>query len=109
MGLYHSLIPSLACSGDRPYIVTTVPKCKTRVKVEQMFGIWKSRFCCIHKSGVCMMFRPERCVVVIVATARPIYCTNIDRRLPAPEIDDAASDIDGDEGVIVNRITATTA
>ena len=47
-----------------------------------------------------MMFRPERCVVIIVATAilhnRGPIC--IDRRLPAPEVDDAASDSDGDEG-----------
>ena len=27
-----------------------------------------------------------------------LYCTNIDRRLPAPEVDDEASDSDGDEG-----------
>ena len=37
----------------------------------------------------------------------------IDQRLPAPEVDEAANDIAGDEGdgeeVIVNRITATTA
>ena len=37
----------------------------------------------------------------------------IDQRLPAPEVGDAANDIDSDEGdarrVIVNRITATTA
>ena len=25
--------------------------CKTRVKIEHMFGIWKSRFRCLHKSG----------------------------------------------------------
>ena len=44
-----------------------------------------------------MMFRPERCVVIIVATAI-LHNICIDRRLPAPEVDDAASDSDGDEG-----------
>ena len=61
-----------------------------------------------------MMFSPESCVVVIVATA---ILHNISTRdcMPAPEVDEAANDIDGDEGesmarrVIVNRITATTA
>ena len=94
----------------RPWILTTFTNpvtrpqrrynsahCKTRVRVEQMFGIWKSRFRCVHKSGGCMMFRPERCVVIIVATAI-LHNICIDRRLPAPEVDDAASDSDGDEG-----------
>ena len=66
----------------RPWILTTFTnpvtrpqrrynsaRCKTRVKVAQMFGIWKSRFRCIHKLGDSVMFRPECSVVVIVATA----------------------------------------
>ena len=57
-----------------------------------------------------MMFRPECCVL---SYSLLLYCTMcIDRRLPAPEVDDAASDSDDDEGMaramIVNRITATT-
>ena len=44
-----------------------------------------------------MMFRPDRCVVVVVATAI-LHNICIDRRLPAPEIDDEASDSVGDEG-----------
>ena len=44
-----------------------------------------------------MMFRPERCVIIIVATAI-LHNICSDRRLPAPEVDDAASDSDGDEG-----------
>ena len=44
-----------------------------------------------------MMFRPECCVL---SYSLLLYCTMcIDRRLPAPEVDDAASDSDGDEGV----------
>ena len=58
-----------------------------------------------------MMFRPE-CSVLSYSLL--LYCTMcIDRRLPAPEVDDAASDSDGDEGDGEgddrgNRIIATT-
>ncbi|XP_041369732.1 putative nuclease HARBI1 [Gigantopelta aegis] len=41
----------------------------TRSSCERAFGAWKSRWLCLHKSGGCMMFIPERCVLVIVATA----------------------------------------
>ena len=43
-----------------------------------------------------MMFRPECCVL---SYSLLLYCTLcIDGKLPAPEVDDAASDSDGDEG-----------
>ena len=43
-----------------------------------------------------MMFRPECCVLPYSLV---LYCTMcIDRRLPAPEVDDAASGSGGDEG-----------
>ena len=43
-----------------------------------------------------MMFRPECCVL---SYSLLLYCTMcIDRRLPAPEVDEAASDSDGEEG-----------
>ena len=48
------------------------------------------------------MFRPERCVVVIVATAI-LHNICIDRKLPAPEVDDAASDSDEGDGEGDNR------
>ena len=42
-----------------------------------------------------MMFRPECCVL---SYSLLLYCTMcIDRRLPAPEVEEAASDSDGDE------------
>ena len=40
-----------------------------------------------------MMFRPERCVVVLVATAL-LHIIYNDRRLRAPEVYDADSDFD---------------
>ena len=42
-----------------------------------------------------MMFRPE---FGVLSYSLLLYCTMcIDRRLPAPKVDDAASDSDGDE------------
>ena len=43
-----------------------------------------------------MMFRPEFCVLSYSLLLYYTMC--IDRRLSAPEVDDAASDSDGDEG-----------
>ncbi len=42
--------------------------CKTRVKMEEMFGIWKSRFRCLHKSWDSMLFRQS------LTTVDPLYC-----------------------------------
>ena len=42
---------------------------KTRCTVERSFGIWKSRFRCLHKSGGNLQYSPERCVKIIAATA----------------------------------------
>ena len=72
--------------------------CKTRVNI--LFGIWKSRFRCLTRRGS-MMFRPEGCIVVIVATSisrnRPILCRDCRPYLP----DDA-------ERVDETRTRATT-
>ena len=45
-----------------------------------------------------MMFPPESCVVVIVATAIESIAQYNGQRLPAPEVGEAANDIAGDEG-----------
>ena len=42
---------------------------KSRCVCERCFGVWKARWRCLHKSGGCLMFKPERCIKVIVATA----------------------------------------
>jgi hypothetical protein len=41
----------------------------TRFKIENTFGIWKSRFRCIDKSGGAMQYWPQRCCKIITATA----------------------------------------
>lgn len=59
---------------------------KTRSVCERAFGVWKSRWRCLHKTGGCMMFSPERCIRVIVATA-VLHNICVQRRLPEPEED----------------------
>ncbi|MCL4154174.1 UNVERIFIED_CONTAM: hypothetical protein GTU68_060049 [Idotea baltica] len=43
--------------------------CGTRFKIENTFGIWKSRFRCLDKSSGSMQYSPERCCKIITATA----------------------------------------
>lgn len=77
-----------------PYLLTPYPepqtrgekefnKChrRTRCIVERVFGVWKSRFMCLHKWGGAMLFSPERCCTIIMATAI-LHNICIDRGLP---------------------------
>ncbi len=41
----------------------------TQFKIENAFGIWKSRFRCIDKSGGALQYSPQRCCKIITATA----------------------------------------
>ncbi|CAG2219617.1 HARBI1 [Mytilus edulis] len=41
--------------------------CRTRVTIEQLFGIVKSRFRCIHKTGGCLCYVPAKCCRIIAA------------------------------------------
>ena len=41
----------------------------TRFKIENAFGIWKSCFRCIDKSGGALQYSPQRCCKIITATA----------------------------------------
>ena len=67
--------------------------CKTHVTVDQI-RIFPDSAVLINLGAV--MFRPECCVL---SYSLLLYCTMcIDRRLPAPEVDDAASDSESDEG-----------
>lgn len=60
---------------------------KTRVVVECLNGIWKSRFLCLsHKVTGPLPFTPQRCVQVIAATA-VLHNIALSHRLPNPEYD----------------------
>ncbi|XP_046547254.1 putative nuclease HARBI1 [Haliotis rubra] len=57
--------------------------CRTRNTVERAFGLLKSRFRCLHKSGGCLPFNPKKCHQVVYATCQlHNFCINL--RLPAP-------------------------
>lgn len=58
---------------------------RTRSVIERTFGVWKSRFLCLHKWGRPLLFSPERCCKIITATAILHNICNL-RQLPV--IDD---------------------
>ena len=72
---------------------------KTRCVIERTFGVWKSRFRCLDKSGGNMMFSPERCCRDIIATAI-LHNICITRRIPLPE--DQVELDDEDENEVYN-------
>lgn len=67
----------------------------TRVLIEQTFGLLKSRFRCLHKSGVSLQYIPQKCANIIVACLLlHNYC--VKRRIPNPEMLDPDDDDDDD-------------
>lgn len=75
---------SPATRAERRYNVSHK---RTRCVVERTYGIWKSRFRCLHKSGGCMMFSPQRDVKVIAATA-VLHNICVRNRIPIQVEDD---------------------
>lgn len=62
---------------------------RTRQIIERTFGLWKMRWLCLHPYGGVLMFAPERCVNVIIATA-VLHNICQERRVPMPEDEDVA-------------------
>ena len=56
---------------------------KTRVVVEQLFGILKSRFRCLHKSGGALQYAPEK-VAKIAAACMLLHNRCRLRNIPDP-------------------------
>nr|XP_022309101.1 putative nuclease HARBI1 [Crassostrea virginica] len=56
---------------------------KTRNCVERSFGVLKSRFRCLHKSGGALAYTPAKCVRIIECCCR-LHNKAIDEKVPAP-------------------------
>lgn len=69
----------------------------TRVVVEQTFGLLKSRFRCLHRSGGSLQYKPLKCAQIAVACMLlHNYC--VQRRIPVQDdlhnVDDELDDDD---------------
>ncbi|XP_042210294.1 putative nuclease HARBI1 [Homarus americanus] len=72
---------------------------KTRVVVEQTFGVLKSRFRCLHRSGGSLQYDPSKCAKIVNACfLLHNYC--LMRRVPLPH------DMVDDDGEIDNPAEA---
>lgn len=58
---------------------------KTRVVVEQAFGILKSRFRCLHKSGGSLQYTPVKCSRITLACML-LHNTCIRRNIPLYDV-----------------------
>ncbi|KAK3862444.1 hypothetical protein Pcinc_031697 [Petrolisthes cinctipes] len=58
---------------------------RTRVIIEQTFGLLKSRFRCLHHSGGSLQYEPRKCAKMVMAC---MYLHNkcVRRRVPLPEV-----------------------
>ncbi|KAK4322220.1 hypothetical protein Pmani_007018 [Petrolisthes manimaculis] len=58
---------------------------RTRVIIEQTFGLLKSRFRCLHRSGGSLQYEPRKCIKMVMAC---MYLHNkcVRRRVPLPEV-----------------------
>ena len=60
--------------------------CRTRVTIEQLFGIVKSRFRCVHKTGGCLCYVPAKCCRIIAAVFI-LHNICVDNNIPCLEND----------------------
>lgn len=64
---------------------------RTRVIIEQTFGLLKSRFRCLHESGGTLQYLPHKCCKIVVACILlHNYC--VQRRIVNPEMLDLEDD-----------------
>ncbi|XP_052772710.1 putative nuclease HARBI1 [Mya arenaria] len=60
-----------------------VAHARGRVVVERAFGLLKSRFRCLHKTGGCLMFSPDKCAQIVTACIH-LHNLCLDRHVPMP-------------------------
>jgi len=77
---------------------------RTRVLVEQCFGVLKNRFRCLHISGGELQYKPVKCAKIVIACfLLHNYCIN--RNIPNPQNDinlqEAHEDNPGGPGVAI--------
>lgn len=102
----HLLTPFLATEtiGQRRY---NSAHRKTRVLIENAFGILKARFRCLDKSGGKLMFPPTKCCKIITAAAI-LHNIAISHQMPEPNVQDIDFHTDYlHEGPIDNNGQAT--
>ncbi|ROT83096.1 putative nuclease HARBI1, partial [Penaeus vannamei] len=58
---------------------------RTRAVIEQTFGVLKSRFRCLHKSGGALQYTPEKCAK-IVACCMLLHNICVKRGIPFQDI-----------------------
>ncbi|KAK4318818.1 hypothetical protein Pmani_010241 [Petrolisthes manimaculis] len=79
--LEENLMTPIMQPGNRNQVNYNNSHKRTRVIVEQTFGLWKSRFRCLHKSGGNLCYTPQKCGKIVSATMLlHNYCVR--RRIP---------------------------
>ncbi|XP_062586727.1 putative nuclease HARBI1 [Saccostrea cucullata] len=69
---------------------------KTRVVVEQAFGVLKSRFRCLHKTGGALNYEPEKCCMIAYVCCQ-LHNICVDLKLPILEEDEMDDINDADQ------------
>ncbi|XP_069502211.1 zinc finger protein 282-like isoform X2 [Ambystoma mexicanum] len=77
---------------------------RTRVVIEQTFGLLKARFCCISRSGGALIYGPEKVGKIITACAM-LHNMCIRRNIPLPPDVELPppGEVEGEEGVEVGH------